>query len=727
MSGIMSMLLGARTAIAAAVDEFFNRVTLLLPGNGTNGAQNNSFLDSANQAVFIGSISGTTLTVTSVTSGTIVIGTGISGTGVTAGTTITAGSGSSWTVSASQTVSSTTITATGFPITRNGNTTQGTFSPFSQTGWSNFFDGNGDYLTVASNAAFGYGTGNITIEAWVYHTSRATIATIYASDTDNLNIFIKTSGVLAYYNGTSTTDTSATISLNTWTHVAFVRSGTGANQTKIYVNGAEVLSGTNSVNYSTTAIRIGTNPGTAADLMNGYISNLRIVKGTAVYTAAFTPPTTSLTAITDTSLLTCQSNRFVDNSTNAFTITRNGDVSVQPFSPFAPTDAYSAATVGGSGYFDGSGDYLTLSDNAAFDLSGGSYTIEGWIYPDGNYSSYRTIVAKRVMPASNSTAWEVYLKSTTGVLGFYNGTLYDSTVTPPAKSWSYFAAVYDGTNINLYLNGSRVLQTSVSNTNVSASVYIGTYPGYSEDFFGNIANLRITKGAALYSGTTMTVPTSLNTTTVSSGTVSLLCNFTNAGITDATAKNVLETVGNAQISTTQSKFGGSSISFDGSGDYLYQPNQVNLRFGTGDYTVEFWIYPNNFSGTPVIIDFRTANAASGGAIQIFLDTSGVTTVYGGGATGNLLITAAAAISTGVWTHIALTRNGTSTRLFINGTQSGSTATDSTGYGLGALWIGANASGGSNYLNGFIDDLRVTKGYARYTTTFTPPTSAFALQ
>ena len=107
MSGIMSMLLGARTAIAAAVDEFFNRVTLLLPGDGTNGAQNNTFLDSSTN---------------------------------------------------------------NFTITRNGNTTQGTFSPFSQTGWSNYFDGSGDNIVTPSNSAFDPSGSNITVDCFVYLT-----------------------------------------------------------------------------------------------------------------------------------------------------------------------------------------------------------------------------------------------------------------------------------------------------------------------------------------------------------------------------------------------------------------------------------------------------------------------------------------------------------------------------------------------------------------------------
>jgi len=144
MAGALTAAIAAAFSggAAAATDPYFEYTTLLLPGNGTNGAQNNLFLDSgsAGDAVFTASITGTTMTVSAVTSGTIYVGCLITGSGVLANTTITAlGTGSggvgTYTVSQSQTVVSTTITSDGFPITRNGNTTQGTFSPFSQTGW----------------------------------------------------------------------------------------------------------------------------------------------------------------------------------------------------------------------------------------------------------------------------------------------------------------------------------------------------------------------------------------------------------------------------------------------------------------------------------------------------------------------------------------------------------------------------------------------------------------
>ena len=76
---------------------------------------------------------------------------------------------------------------------------------------------------------------------------------------------------------------------------------------------------------------------------------------------------------------------------------------------------------------------------------------------------------------------------------------------------------------------------------------------------------------------------------------SLLLNFTNAGIFDQTAKNILETVGDAKVSTAQYKYGTGSIVFDGTGDYLVTSSSVNNRLGSGDFTIEMWLYPSNTS------------------------------------------------------------------------------------------------------------------------------------
>src|SRR6185503_4001981 len=123
---------------------------------------------------------------------------------------------------------------------------------------------------------------------------------------------------------------------------------------------------TDSSSIPASAVTIGAPTTHLNNFLNGYISNLRVVNGTAVYTAAFTPSTSPLTAITNTVLLTCQSNRFVDNSTSAATFTPSGTITVQRFNPFGDNGTpYSPSPYGGSCWFDGSSGYLPASSGTS--------------------------------------------------------------------------------------------------------------------------------------------------------------------------------------------------------------------------------------------------------------------------------------------------------------------------------------------------------------------------
>jgi hypothetical protein len=224
------------------------------------------------------------------------------------------------------------------------------------------------------------------------------------------------------------------------------------------------------------------------------------------------------------------------------------------------------------------------------------------------------------------------------------------------------------------------------------------------------------KGTALYTGATYTIPTAPPTAITNT---QLLTNFTNAGIIDATSDNVLETVGNAQISTAQSKFGGSSIAFDGTGDWLDAPNVLNAQFGTGDFTIEGWLYINSLSSAMCLLEFRAVNGVSYG--QVYITTGGVLRYYLPTDVGT-----SNTFSTGVWTHFAITRASGTFNMYIGGTR-GYTNTYTSAMDAGRLRIGADVNNGSGF-NGYIDDLRFTKGYARYTgETYVPPTSALQLQ
>jgi hypothetical protein len=233
-------------------------------------------------------------------------------------------------------------------------------------------------------------------------------------------------------------------------------------------------------------------------------------------------------------------------------------------------------------------------------------------------------------------------------------------------------------------------------------------------WYGYISNFRVIIGSNIADPTLTTVAVPTAPTTVVANT-QLICNFTNTGIVDNAMMNDLTTVGNAQISTSVKKYGTGSIAFDGTGDALVAAYTPNFAFSSGNFTIEFWLYINTTSGTPIVFDMRDGGGSQtpviylNGSALVYYTNSGVR-ITGG------------TLSTGIWYHVAVCRSGTSTKMFLDGTQIGSTYTDSTNYSGGNLWLGSYSSGGFD-LNGYIDDLRITNGYARYTTTFTPPGSA----
>jgi hypothetical protein len=186
--------------------------------------------------------------------------------------------------------------------------------------------------------------------------------------------------------------------------------------------------------------------------------------------------------------------------------------------------------------------------------------------------------------------------------------------------------------------------------------------------------------------------------------------------------NDLETVGNAQISTSVKKYGTGSIAFDGTTDYIVEPTNLNFGYGTGDFTIEFWLYLNSLADQTIV-----SNLTSGSSVNphIYYSSAGGIRYY----TNNADRIIGSSLSTSTWYHIAICRSSGSTRLFINGTQSGSTYADSNNYGTSAplgiatYWLSGSPVTAST-LNGYLDDIRITRGVGRYTANFTAPTAPF---
>jgi len=178
--------------------------------------------------------------------------------------------------------------------------------------------------------------------------------------------------------------------------------------------------------------------------------------------------------------------------------------------------------------------------------------------------------------------------------------------------------------------------------------------------------------------------------------------------------------GNAQISTTDTKFGTGCLLLDGTDDWADSANDAGMQFGTGDFTIEGWIKPTGFANFPNIFSNR-----DGGGLTFRITSGGVLSYFAQNAAGGVL-SGSLVVSTSVYTHAAVCRASGTTRLFLGGVLDGSFADASTLNPTGTARIGASttpAAGGEDF-NGRIDDFRITKGVARYTATFTPPSSPF---
>lgn len=692
VSVVKKLLPGAAgTAGAGGGDDDFNLVTSLFHFNGSNAAQNSTFLDSSDNNL------------------TVQVGSNV-------------------------------------PI-------QGTFSPFSadEGKWGVLFDGSNDYLILPGHSDFTFGSGNWTIEAFV---------NVDAIDTNYKCIFSASYGVQFYvYNNQlhlAINDTDNTggymISANStagqitkagvWYHVAAYRDG---NNFYCSVNGTVSSMGSSSATIATPSALVPTVGifGSGSLPLGGYISNLRVVKGTAIYGSSnFTAPSSPLTAVTNTKLLTCCSNTFKDKSTSAHAISINSNPQVQPFSPFKNTAAYDPAVHGGSFLFEqNTNSYLYVSHATLFDFGTADHCIEAWLYP--TQTSFNTSWA---MWASTPGANQYWAYTDGGgnasVAGFsdYNPTTggsYSASNSHILKPFSWNHCVFQNTGgvQNWYLNGTRIYEaTNNPNYNSGATGFqLGRSPHYASNYFygGYISDVRVTTGANYnpYSNAaTLTVPTAPLT---KGSYTRLLLNGTNAGIIDSAGKGNIEVYGNTQLNTTVKKFGTASAKFDETGDYLVLgPNGYSEHFtlGAGAFTIEGWVY---FNSSPTDgqglfqFDNNVLNNSNGrgpalgtysgtGKWHRYWGQVGDSARYDG--VGDAAATPAAQ----TWIHFAWVKDESDVlKVFIDGTQIGNSVTYSSDYvDNTTLTIGGYYSS-SYLLNGYIDDFRITLK-ARYTSNFTVP-------
>ena len=634
---------------------------------------------------------------------------------------------------------------TGHTITKSGSPIQGTFSPFSSNGWSGYFDGTGDTIQITNSADFDFGTGDFTMECWFNVSSWGSVANLCLWDNYNgsqgprFNWVVGANGMgvdttNGMNKGTATTHGTFNVGINEWHHAACVRDSTGI---KNYLDGELKTSYATSSTEAYTPTNNNPRIGDYSDdyvTGAGYISNFRVVKGTALYTSTFTPPTEPLTAVTNTKLLTLQDNRPIDNSSSNHTITSTGDVAIKSKSPFRPSvtrNNTSALNRDGSAYFDGTDDYLIVSDNNDFDIESSDFTIELWYYRGD--TNRHSLVNKR--PSSGNSGYELRVDSSTNYPVFYftAGSGFPTiNYSIPSNQWSHIAVVRSGSNAYLFVDGdlkgsSTSWSNGVSNTQ---DLWIGHSAHNTGDYLnGYVSNLRVLKGTALYTSN-FTPPTGPLRNVPDA---KLLLNSINAPIYDATGKNNLLTLDTTQINTTIRKFSRPSVKFDGSSDGITIPS--DKRFDLGQlWTVDGWFYVNAGTSYDCFFALQSTGGTSSPWYFVFGtdNTDDYATIRFRHAGGSGIVSLSNKITTNVWQHFACSYDGSNVRSYIDGNVWRTTSISISnwqGSTSSSLSIGYDPTGSNGGdlgpFNGYLSDFRFTAGVARYTgNSFSLPTEEY---
>lgn len=658
--------------------------------------------------------------------------------------------------------------------------TQTTFSPYRQGGYSVYCDGN-DAVKFNETTAneFTFGTGDFTIEFWVWldydgsssnifgNTAELTLCgnngtpsnlydgelwfsvTNYSNHTTGAEYNFQI-GVTGWVNNIRTSGVAAT-KVREWIHLAVTcKDVSGTRTINIWENGVSVASGTATVSIPNSGNQLSfmARPDTYGQYTKGYMHDVRVTKGEALYTSTFTPPTEQMTAGSNTKLLALRKPFIADELTSPLVgEIAAGDPSMEPFTPY-DYSSYSASLNVGS-LVAPSATLASLeisnSSSAALELGSSDFAIEFWLYRTGASPSAWGMVyvggdyGHAITTTTSDIPQFVYTDSYGS--GWQNWL--SSTDVAPLNMWTHILVTRDSNTLRIFRDG--VLKNSASYTgsikNTNNSKYLGGGYTQTQTLPSHLADFRIIKGSVPsgYQTSSTTVDTWVFTPPTEplsnvTDTVTLM-QFNEAAIIDKSQHAKTITLnGDVKSSTTQTKYLSSSIYVDGTGDYVELSDEEGFNM-TGAYTIEYWFFSDGTQTNNYATIFGPKSSSWGaGAMGLRYSPSGfankVAIVRNG---NNDVITGYAIVSTNTfaedtWHHVAVSRDASNNwRLFVNGTEEGTSITQSSTHDWahnGGAMIGANVwDGAASYFKGYISDLRVTKGLARYTSNFTAPTAA----
>ena len=415
-----------------------------------------------------------------------------------------------------------------------------------------------------------------------------------------------------------------------------------------------------------------------------------------------------------------------------------------------------------SATFNGTNAILTVPYSTNWDIgaASGNATIDFWVRWGTIPVTGRAEGIVGQWNAGLDSAWLIYVYSIDGTNIQYNWcytTDGDSThlkykawtVSSTANTWYHLAFVRSAGVLDLYVDGVKHTTPAADTVVPSDTWWPGGQVlrfGYwgAQYLSGNMDEFRLVKGTAKwtanftppttpYLGRTTTYPITKDRNNV------LMISGEGADASTTVIDECGKTVtcnGGAQIDTAQFKFGQSSILFDGNGDYLSLADSADWYFGTQDFTIDCWV---RFNTLPAAANYRmfATQFTDGNNFQWFyLSSDGVNYAlqYNVYSAASYIVTSyglypVASISINTWYHVAVVRSGNTFTVYLNGVAGGNPHTTSVSVpdSTGTLLIGAfNSVSPTYFMDGWMDDIRISKGIARWTANFTPPLKTTAL-
>ena len=587
----------------------------------------------------------------------------------------------------------------GHTMTAYGNATiSSTQSKFGSN--AAYFDGSGDYIAITSDESeLNIGTDDFTFEAWIWLNDLSGYQTIFMTKDGTTNVghyYLRTNGSkLQLQLGSISNSTLLQLNSTTdlvaqeWTHVAATRTGSSV---KLFINGVQAGTGTDQQgtrSLVSSNFRVGI--GQHGSPFEGYINDLRILKGYAKYTAGFTPPTSAVgtsvsETVNDLTVLYMPFDADATTSSGGLTWDTSTNTSYYTFD-----DEYQVRRTGSSTW-----GYAAIS-TATF--SSGKYSVDFKVNNTGSGSQRRTNIGI-IKSGQESSGGNNWLSKPFGGSTASSAGVQDET---------YAANDYFTLNVDFDNGTLELLQNNSSSGTDTFTTGGNWHIAFQETDWDAEFEIQDQIYAAPSGYTKLTRSSGVTTETLTGG-------FKDQARNHSVTKN-----GDETLNTSVKKFGTSSAYFVGNSSTRLNINHSgDLSFGGNDFTIEAWVYPTSVSGNKDIICDRPTTTYGGflfyqtGSNYRFYSSTVISNSGSWNISNNQSLGTA---SVNTWTHLAVTREGDTFRCFQDGVLQ-STFTSSE-----VLPTGSRVDIASRSFAGYIDDVRIIKGHAKYTANFTAPTSA----